>query len=127
MKGLGLVLGLGALVIGTGVYLAYRDSEDDGTTECFNPLVLDTWGKATGRAIIILNSDGSLYQLVGALPPTTQGFLVWKQGTQEFRYSADDDWNNATSGSPFPWNAANPLLAEKTQFLSWCNSSENQS
>lgn len=118
----GLIVGLmGAAVVGGIAFAAWRDSENDGTTECYNPLVLDTWGKAVGANIIILNTDGTFYQMVGIGTPTT-GYLVWKAGTTQFRVSPDDDWEGARASPPqsFPWEQASVDRLATTNFNRWC-------
>jgi hypothetical protein len=117
----GLLLGLGALVVGGGIaYLAFG-ARDDGTTDCFNPLVLDTWGKEVGMPILILNEDGTFYQGVGA-SGQANGFLVWKAGTQSFKVTLDDDWDGARANppQPFPWDQANPDRLATVNFTRWC-------
>lgn len=118
----GLLLGLGALVVGGGIaYLAFG-ARDDGTTECFNPLVLDTWGKEAGMPIIILNEDASYHSMVGGASDLGQanGFLVWRAGTQTFKVAPDDDWDNAQDGGAFPWDQANPDRLATVNFTRWC-------
>lgn len=121
----GLLLGLGALVVGGGIaWLAFNDDTSVTHTgeECWQPGNIDAWGKAGGHTIIILNWDGTFYAVAGATPTINTGWLVWKDETQQFRTTPDDDWDGAQSSppKPFPWNQAPVDRLATVNFTDWC-------
>lgn len=121
----GLLLGLGALVVGGGIaWLAFNDDTSVTHTgeECWQPGNIDAWGKAGGQTIIILNWDGTFYAVAGAAPSASTKWLVWKDETQQFRTTPDDDWDGAQASppQPFPWNQAPIDRIATVNFTDWC-------